>query len=300
MSSTDTAVAGLQAAYARDENDEFVKATVIRAEGQPDAAMEDGDALIFMNFRADRAREITRAFVNADFDGFARKKVVNVDFVMLTEYAADIKTAVAPTRFHVNTFGEWMAKTTKLSCVFPKPKICPRYFLLQRWRRRVVQRRRSHSDQLTESGYLRSATGNELRRADRKLVAAIKSGKYDTIICNYPNGDMVGHTGVMEAAVKAVEALDHCVEEVAKAVESVGGQLLITADHGNAEQMRDPATGQAHTAHTNLPVPLIYVGDKNVKAVEGGKLSDIAPTMLSLMGMEIPQEMTGKPLFIVE
>lgn len=130
-------------------------------------------------------------------------------------------------------------------------------------------------------------------------MAAIESGKYDTIICNYPNGDMVGHTGVMEAAVKAVEALDHCVEQVAKAVESVGGQLLITADHGNAEQMRDPATGQAHTAHTNLPVPLIYVGDKSVKAVEGGSF-DIAPTMLSLMGMEIPEEMTGKPLFIVE
>ena len=110
----DTAVAGLQAAYARDENDEFVKATVIRAEGQPDAAMEDGDALIFMNFRADRAREITRAFVNADFDGFARKKVVNVDFVMLTEYAADIKTAVAyPPASLVNTFGEWMAKNDK-------------------------------------------------------------------------------------------------------------------------------------------------------------------------------------------
>ncbi len=116
----------MQAAYARDENDEFVKATVIRAEGQPDAAMEDGDALIFMNFRADRAREITRAFVNADFDGFARKKVVNVDFVMLTEYAADIKTAVAyPPASSVNTFGEWMAKTTKLSCVFPKPKNMP-------------------------------------------------------------------------------------------------------------------------------------------------------------------------------
>jgi 2,3-bisphosphoglycerate-independent phosphoglycerate mutase len=123
-----------------------------------------------------------------------------------------------------------------------------------------------------------------------KLVAAIESGKYDTIICNYPNGDMVGHTGVMEAAVKAVEALDHCVEQVAKAVESVGGQLLITADHGNAEQMRDPSTGQAHTAHTNLPVPLIYVGDKSLKAVEGGKLSDIAPTMLTLMGMEIQRD----------
>jgi 2,3-bisphosphoglycerate-independent phosphoglycerate mutase len=104
--------------------------------------------------------------------------------------------------------------------------------------------------------------------ADRKTGCGHQSGKYDTIICNYPNGDMVGHTGVMEAAVKAVEALDHCIEQVAKAVESVGGQLLITADHGNAEQMRDPATGQAHTAHTNLPVPLIYVGDKALKAVK--------------------------------
>ncbi len=133
-----------------------------------------------------------------------------------------------------------------------------------------------------------------------KLVAAIESGKYDAIICNYPNGDMVGHTGVMEAAIKAIEALDLCIEQVTKAVEAAGGQMLITADHGNAEQMRDPATGQAHTAHTNLPVPLIYVGDKSVKSVDGGKLSDIAPTMLTLMGMEIPQEMTGKPLFIVE
>ena len=133
-----------------------------------------------------------------------------------------------------------------------------------------------------------------------KLVAAIESGKYDAIICNYPNGDMVGHTGVMEAAIKAIEALDGCIEQVTKAVEAAGGQMLITADHGNAEQMRDPATGQAHTAHTNLPVPMIYVGDKSVKAVDGGKLSDVAPTMLTLMGMEIPQEMTGKPLFIVE
>ena len=133
-----------------------------------------------------------------------------------------------------------------------------------------------------------------------KLIAAIRSGQYDAIICNYPNGDMVGHTGVFDAAVKAVEALDNCIAQVTEVIESVGGQMLITADHGNAEQMRDPATGQAHTAHTNLPVPLIYVGEKHVKAVEGGKLSDIAPTMLSLMGMEIPQEMTGKPLFIVE
>ncbi|OMM92673.1 phosphoglycerate mutase (2,3-diphosphoglycerate-independent) [Salmonella enterica subsp. enterica serovar Enteritidis] len=298
----DTAVAGLQAAYARDENDEFVKATVIRAEGQADAAMEDGDTLIFMNFRADRAREITRAFVNADFDGFARKKVVNLNFVMLTEYAADIKTAVAyPPASLANTFGEWMAKNDKTQLRISETE---KYAHVTFFFNGGVEEPFAGEERILINSP-KVATYDlqpEMSSAEltEKLVAAIESGKYDTIICNYPNGDMVGHTGVMEAAIKAVEALDNCIEQVTKAVESVGGQLLITADHGNAEQMRDPATGQAHTAHTNLPVPLIYVGEKNVKAVEVGKLSDIAPTMLSLMGMEIPQEMTGKPLFIVE
>ncbi|EKK2842225.1 2,3-bisphosphoglycerate-independent phosphoglycerate mutase [Salmonella enterica subsp. enterica serovar Typhimurium] len=298
----DTAVAGLQAAYARDENDEFVKATVIRAEGQADAAMEDGDTLIFMNFRADRAREITRAFVNADFDGFARKKVVNLNFVMLTEYAADIKTAVAyPPASLANTFGEWMAKNDKTQLRISETE---KYAHVTFFFNGGVEEPFAGEERILINSP-KVATYDlqpEMSSAEltEKLVAAIESGKYDTIICNYPNGDMVGHTGVMEAAIKAVEALDNCIEQVTKAVESVGGQLLITADHGNAEQMRDPATGQAHTAHTNLPVPLIYVGEKNVKAVEGGKPSDIAPTMLSLMGMEIPQEMTGKPLFIVE
>ncbi|ECT1020753.1 2,3-bisphosphoglycerate-independent phosphoglycerate mutase [Salmonella enterica] len=298
----DTAVAGLQAAYARDENDEFVKATVIRAEGQADAAMEDGDTLIFMNFRADRAREITRAFVNADFDGFARKKVVNLNFVMLTEYAADIKTVVAyPPASLANTFGEWMAKNDKTQLRISETE---KYAHVTFFFNGGVEEPFAGEERILINSP-KVATYDlqpEMSSAEltEKLVAAIESGKYDTIICNYPNGDMVGHTGVMEAAIKAVEALDNCIEQVTKAVESVGGQLLITADHGNAEQMRDPATGQAHTAHTNLPVPLIYVGEKNVKAVECGKLSDIAPTMLSLMGMEIPQEMTGKPLFIVE
>jgi 2,3-bisphosphoglycerate-independent phosphoglycerate mutase len=126
-----------------------------------------------------------------------------------------------------------------------------------------------------------------------KMVAAIKSGKYDTIICNYPNPDMVGHTGVYEAAEQAIEAIDACVAQVTAAIEEVGGQMLITADHGNAEMMVDPETGGTHTAHTNLPVPLIYVGEKDVEFKEGGKLSDLAPTMLSLVGLEIPSEMTG-------
>jgi 2,3-bisphosphoglycerate-independent phosphoglycerate mutase len=299
----DSAVAGLQAAYARDENDEFVKATVIRAAGQADSAMVDGDALIFMNFRADRAREITRAFVNADFDGFARQKVVQLsDFVMLTEYAADIKTTVAYAPASLaNTFGEWMAKHDKTQLRISETE---KYAHVTFFFNGGVEASFSGEDRILINSP-KVATYDlqpEMSSAEltEKLVAAIKSGKYDAIICNYPNGDMVGHTGVFEAAVAAVETLDNCIAQVSDAVESVGGQLLITADHGNAEQMRDPATGQAHTAHTNLPVPLIYVGDKTVKAVEGGKLSDIAPTMLALMGMEIPQEMTGKPLFIVE
>jgi len=299
----DTAVAGLQAAYARDENDEFVKATVIRAEGQADSAMQDGDALIFMNFRADRAREITRAFVNADFDGFARKKSVKLgDFVMLTQYAADINASCAyPPASLANTFGEWMAKNDKTQLRISETE---KYAHVTFFFNGGVEEPFRGEDRILINSP-KVATYDlqpEMSSAEltEKLVAAIKGGKYDTIICNYPNGDMVGHTGVFEAAVAAVETLDKCIAQVADAVESAGGQLLITADHGNAEQMRDPATGQAHTAHTNLPVPLIYVGGKSVKAVSGGKLSDIAPTMLSLMGMEIPQEMTGKPLFIVE
>ncbi|WP_312454915.1 2,3-bisphosphoglycerate-independent phosphoglycerate mutase [Pseudescherichia sp.] len=299
----DTAVAGLQAAYARDENDEFVKATAIRAAGQDDSAMQDGDALIFMNFRADRAREITRAFVNTDFDGFARKKTIKLgEFVMLTEYAADIKATCAyPPASLANTFGEWMAKNDKTQLRISETE---KYAHVTFFFNGGVEEPFSGEDRILINSP-KVATYDlqpEMSSAEltEKLVAAIKGGKYDTIICNYPNGDMVGHTGVFEAAVAAVETLDKCIAEVADAVESTGGQLLITADHGNAEQMRDPATGQAHTAHTNLPVPLIYVGGKSVKAVSGGKLSDIAPTMLSLMGMEIPQEMTGKPLFIVE
>jgi len=299
----DTAVAGLQAAYARDENDEFVKATVIRAAGQADSAMQDGDALIFMNFRADRAREITRAFVSADFDGFTRKKTIKLgEFVMLTQYAADITASCAyPPASLANTFGEWMAKNDKTQLRISETE---KYAHVTFFFNGGVEEPFSGEDRILINSP-KVATYDlqpEMSSAEltEKLVAAIKSGKYDTIICNYPNGDMVGHTGVFEAAVAAVETLDNCIAEVADAVESAGGQLLITADHGNAEQMRDPATGQAHTAHTNLPVPLIYVGGKSVKAVSGGKLSDIAPTMLSLMGMEIPQEMTGRPLFIVE
>lgn len=298
----DNAVAGLQAAYARDENDEFVKPTVIQAAGEASAEMQDGDALIFMNFRADRARQITRAFVDADFTGFTRDKVVTfADFVMLTEYAADIKTACAyPPASLVNTFGEWLMKHDKTQLRISETE---KYAHVTFFYNGGVEQPFNGEDRVLINSP-KVATYDlqpEMSAAELtdKLLSAINSGKYDAIICNYPNGDMVGHTGIYDAAIKAVETLDSCIAQVVEAVKAVDGQLLITADHGNAEQMRDPATGQAHTAHTSLPVPLIYVG-KPATAVNGGKLSDIAPTMLTLMGMEIPQEMTGKPLFIVE
>lgn len=297
------AMQGLADAYTRGENDEFVKPTVIQAAGEPDAAMNDGDALIFMNFRADRARQITRTFINPDFDGFKRDEVVNFgDFVMLTEYAADINAACAyPPASLVNTFGEWLMKHDKTQLRISETE---KYAHVTFFYNGGVEEPFKGEDRILVNSP-KVATYDlqpEMSSAEltEKLVGAIGSGKYDVIICNYPNGDMVGHTGDYDAAVKAIETLDGCIAQVVDAVKAADGQLLITADHGNAEQMRDPATGQAHTAHTSLPVPLIYVGNKPVAAVAGGKLSDIAPTMLSLMEMEIPQEMTGKPLFIVE
>jgi 2,3-bisphosphoglycerate-independent phosphoglycerate mutase len=296
------AVEALQAAYARDENDEFVKPTVIQRDGEASAAMNDGDTLIFMNFRADRARQITRCFINADFDGFKREKTINFgEFVMLTEYAADIKAACAyPPESLTNTMGEWLTKHNKTQLRISETE---KYAHVTFFYNGGVEQPFNGEDRVLVNSP-KVATYDlqpEMSSAEltEKLVDAINSGKYDVIICNYPNGDMVGHTGIYDAAIKAVETLDHCIEQVVDAVKKADGQLLITADHGNAEQMRDPATGQAHTAHTNLPVPLIYVG-KSAEAIEGGKLSDIAPTMLNLIGMEIPKEMTGKALFNVK
>lgn len=258
--------------------------------------------MIFMNFRADRARQITRTFINPEFDGFKRNRVIHFgDFVMLTEYAADIKAHCAyPPESLNNTFGEWLMKHDKTQLRISETE---KYAHVTFFYNGGVEQPFTGEDRILVNSP-KVATYDlqpEMSSAEltEKLVAAIESGKYDAIICNYPNGDMVGHTGVYDAAVKAIETLDNCIGQVVDAVKRVDGQLLVTADHGNAEQMRDPQTGQAHTAHTSLPVPLIYVG-KHAEAVSGGKLSDLAPTMLSLMGMEIPKEMTGKPLFIVK
>ncbi len=251
-----------------------------------------------MNYRADRARQITRTFVT-DFAGFERKVFPALNFVMLTQYAADIPLPAAfPPASLENTYGEWLSKAGKTQLrISETEKYAHVTFFFNGGVENEFdgeERQLVASPKVATYDLQPEMSSKELTD---KLVAAIKSGKYDAIICNYPNGDMVGHTGVYEAAVKACEAVDECIGRVVEAIKEVDGQLLITADHGNAEMMVNPETGGVHTAHTNLPVPLIYVGSKDIALKEGGKLSDLAPTMLALTDQEIPAEMSGQVLF---
>ena len=292
-----TAVAGLKAAYERGENDEFVQATVI---GDEAVRLNDGDVLIFMNFRADRARELTRAFVQPDFDGFVRDRVPQLaSFVMLTQYSADIATPCAfPPSELTNTLGEYMEKQGKTQLrIAETEKYAHVTFFFSGGREEPYkgeERVLVASPKVATYDLKPEMSAPEV--TDR-LVQEIHSGKYDLIVCNYANADMVGHTGVFDAAVKAVETVDECIGRVVAALNEVGGQCLITADHGNAEKMADPETGQAHTAHTSELVPLIYVGPKKIK-LKNGILSDIAPTLLELMGLKQPPEMTGHSLLV--
>ena len=292
-----SATSALNAAYERGENDEFVQATSVKTPDQEDSSIQDGDALIFMNYRADRARQITRAFVS-DFAGFERNNTPNTHFVMLTQYAADIPLAVAfPPASLENTYGEWLSKKghTQLRISETEKYAHVTFFFNGGVESEFPGEERQLVASPKVATYDLQPEMSSTQLTD-KMVKAIESGHYDAIICNYPNPDMVGHTGVYEAAKKAIEAVDHCVGRVVEAIEKVGGQALITADHGNAEMMVDPETGGAHTAHTNLPVPLIYVGEKAVNFKSDGKLSDLAPTMLSLAELDIPPEMTGSVL----
>ena len=296
------ALAALESAYDRDENDEFVSASVILdPQGKP-IEIEDGDALIFMNFRADRARQFTRCFTDPMFSSFTRKKVPAIaDFVMLTEYAADIDTSCAfPSVKLVNVLGEWLEKQQKTQLRMSETeKYAHVSFFFSGGKEELFegeQRILVPSPQVAT--YDMQPEMNAELLTD-KLVTAIESGEYDFIVCNYPNGDMVGHTGKFDAAVKACEAVDHSIGRVLTALENAHGECLITADHGNAEQMQNNETGQAHTAHTCEPVPLIYVGRKATAAATG-TLSDISPTILHLMGLAQPEEMTGSIIMRVD
>lgn len=294
----DSASDALDAAYQRDENDEFVQPSTISApQGKP-VHLEDGDALIFMNFRADRAREISYAFTDKDFSGFERQVEPTLgNFVQLTQYADNVK---APCAFGpealTNVLGEWLQdhQKTQLRISETEKYAHVTFFFNGGVEQPFDGEERILIPSPQVATYDLQPEMNSALLTD-KLITAIKSRQYDVIICNYPNGDMVGHTGILPAAIKACEAVDSCVGRVVDALATVGGECLITADHGNAEQMINPTTQQVHTAHTSEPVPFIYVG-RNATATQGGKLSDIAPTMLRLMDMPIPAEMTGQPL----
>ena len=291
----DYAVDGLIAAYERGESDEFVKATTI---GEP-VRVEDGDAVVFMNFRADRARELTRCFVEPGFNEFQRARVPALaGFVMLTQYAASIPapSAFAPEGL-TNVLGEYLANNGKTQLrIAETEKYAHVTFFFSGGREEPFageERILIPSPQVATYDMQPEMSAPEV--TDR-IVDAIENQRFDVIIVNYANGDMVGHTGVFDAAVKAVECLDKCVGRIVEALDKVGGEALITADHGNVEQMEDVMTGQAHTAHTCEPVPFIYVGKRNLTIREGGVLADVAPTMLTLLGMSVPPEMTGRSI----
>ncbi len=292
------ALTALDAAYARGENDEFISASAICTASGETIKVADDDVLVFMNFRADRARQFSRCFTEDDFDGFIRKKTPKIaDFVMLTQYSADIKAscAFAPETLD-NVMGEWLAKHNKTQLrISETEKYAHVTFFFSGGKEDTFSgEQRILVPSPDVATYDLQPEMNSSLLTD-KLISAIHSGEYDFIVCNYPNGDMVGHTGDFDAAVKACEAVDTCVGRVIEALHETNGECLVTADHGNAEQMLDETTGQAHTAHTCEPVPLIYVG-RNAVPASSGTLRDISPTLLHLMGLTPPQEMTGSTL----
>jgi 2,3-bisphosphoglycerate-independent phosphoglycerate mutase len=296
---SDDVSSALEAAYQRGEDDEFVQASLVGSQSDASATVSDGDVVVFMNFRADRAREITRAFVDDDFDGFQRSVIPKLsEFVMLTEYAADIPASCAyPPNKLDNVLGQYLSdqKKTQLR-IAETEKYAHVTFFFNGGREEPFDnedRTLIPSPDVKTYDLQPEMSAFELTDA---LVAAMRSHKYDAIICNYANGDMVGHTGDFDAAVKAVEAIDKCLEKIVAAAEESGAELLITADHGNVEQMLDPKTNQPLTSHTSGPVPLVYVGTSGRQFISDGSLSDLAPTLLSLLDMPIPKEMTGKIL----
>ena len=292
-----SALGAIEASYQKEVFDEFVKPTVICNGDSPVATIKDNDSVIFFNFRPDRAREITRTLVDKDFNEFETKKM-NLFFVCFTQYdetMPNVKIAFKPETL-VNTFGEYISKKglKQLRIAETEKYAHVTFFFNGGEEKEYEGEDRILVPSPKVETYDLKPEMSALEVTD-KVVEAINSGKYDSIILNYANPDMVGHTGSLEAAVKAVETIDGCVGKVVEAIEKQNGVLIITADHGNAEQMIDYKTGEPQTAHTTNPVPLILVGLEGVKLKEG-KLADLAPTMLDIMGLEKPQEMTGERL----
>lgn len=291
-----SAEAGLEMAYERGETDEFVKATSIQPDGAEEACVRDGDVVVFMNYRSDRARQITRPFIEEGFDSFERGYKPKLGmFVSLTEYSADYTIPVAfPPERLVNVFGEVLSNFGMHQLrIAETEKYAHVTFFFNGGREEPFE---GEDRILVPSPQVQTYDQQPEMSAEEvtdKLVEAIESDKYDVIICNYANPDMVGHSGDFEATIKAIETLDGCLGRLRTAINKQDGEMLITADHGNAEQMRGENTGQAHTAHTSNPVPFIYVGNREMSMNESGTLADVAPTMLYLLGLSQPNEMNG-------
>ena len=295
--------AGIQASYDRGETDEFVKPTVVLENGAPVATINDGDSVVFFNFRPDRAREITRAFCDDDFTGFDRGARKDLTYVCFSDYDPTIPNKeIAFKKIAVtNTFGEWLAANhMKQARIAETEKYAHVTFFFNGG----VEAPNEGEDRILVNSPKDVATYDLKPQMSAyevcdKLCEAIKSDKYDVIIINFANPDMVGHTGVEEAAIKAVEAVDECVGKAVEALKSVDGTMFICADHGNAEQLVDYETGAPFTAHTTNQVPFILVNyDPAYTLAEGGCLADIVPTLIEVMGKQQPVEMTGKSLLI--
>lgn len=299
-----SATEAMDQSYNEKVTDEFVKPTVVLEDGKPVATIGENDSIIFFNFRPDRARELTRSFIEEDFKGFVRDKgYFPVTFVSMTQYDAtfeNIHIAFLPEDL-TNTFGEYISRHGKTQLRIAETE---KYAHVTFFFNGGVEVPNEGEDRILipspkVSTYDQKPSMSAFKVTD-EVIKRIESGKYDVIILNYANCDMVGHTGVMEAAIEAVEAVDTCIGRVVEAIRKVGGSVIVTADHGNAEKMIDHATGEPHTAHTSNPVPFIFIDDsmKNVTIREGGRLADVAPTLLDLMGLEKPAEMTGESLII--
>ncbi len=291
-----TAQMAIEDSYQKEIFDEFVLPTLICNGDEPIATIGEKDSVIFFNFRPDRAREITRALVDENFDAFETKKL-NLFYVCFTNYDDTIPNVqIAFKKDELkNTFGEVVSKhnLTQLRIAETEKYAHVTFFFNGGEEKQYKGEERILIPSPKVETYDMQPEMSAYEVTD-KVVEAIKEQKYDTIILNYANSDMVGHTGNLNAAVKAVEAVDECVGRVVEAIEEVGGVLLITADHGNSEQMIDYKTGEPHTAHTTNPVPLVLVGmDAKLRP---GRLADLAPTMLKIMGIEKPEEMTGESL----
>ncbi|WP_312447667.1 2,3-bisphosphoglycerate-independent phosphoglycerate mutase [Lacrimispora sp.] len=298
----ESASAGIQASYDKEVFDEFVEPFVVTEAGEPVATVKDGDSVIFFNFRPDRAREITRAFCDDEFKGFPREKRLNLTYVCFTNYDETIKNKLVAFKKEaiINTFGDFLAQNNMTQArIAETEKYAHVTFFFNGG---VEEPNKGEERILVPSPKVATYDLQPEMSAPivcDKLVEAIKSGKYDVIIINFANPDMVGHTGIEDAAIKAIETVDACVGRTVEAIRETDGIMFICADHGNAEQLLDYETGEPFTAHTTNPVPFILVNaDPSYKLREGGCLADIAPTLIELMGLKQPKEMTGKSLLV--